>query len=123
LTGLSQRLGRAEHRQSPLAEVLERRFTLESSSKQSAEMESLVRRAATDRLVARALSHPTRTAALLYLMHKRGEATDETELAESLGLSLPATKYHLTVLLNSNLITCVETGTTERYIAATAAGA
>jgi len=53
-------------------------------------------------------------------MSREGEATDETKLAESLGLSLPAMRYHLTVLRDSDLITCVETGATERYIAAAA---
>jgi DNA-binding transcriptional ArsR family regulator len=54
-------------------------------------------------------------------MHRGGEATDETELAESLGLSQPAMRYHLTVLRDADLITCTETGATQSYIAAAAA--
>jgi DNA-binding transcriptional ArsR family regulator len=94
---------------------------MDSASKQPAKLEPLFRRAATDPLVARALSHPMRLATVLCLMHRGGEATDETELAESLGLSQPAMRYHLTVLRDSDLITCTETGATQSYIAAAAA--
>lgn len=95
---------------------------MDSTSKQAAGLEPLFRRAATDRLVARAFSHPMRLATILCLMYRGGEATDETKLAESLGLSAPAMRYHLTVLRDSDLITCVdETGATERYIVAAAA--
>ena len=93
---------------------------MDSKSKQPAKLEPLFRRAATESLVARALAHPMRLATVLCLMSREGEATDETKLAESLGLSLPAMRYHLTVLRDSDLITCVETGATERYIAAAA---
>jgi hypothetical protein len=105
----------------PSTEALDRRFRMDSASKHPAELEPLFRRAATNPVIARAISHPMRMATLLRLMHNGGEETGETELAESIGLSLPAMRYHLTVLRDSGLITCVEIGATDCYIAAVAA--
>jgi DNA-binding transcriptional ArsR family regulator len=98
--------------------VLERAIQVNNTSKQPAELKSLLGRAATNPLIARAVSHPMRMAVLQHLLCKQGEATDEGELAESVGLSLPSMRYHLTVLRDSDLITCIETDT-ERLVAAT----
>jgi predicted ArsR family transcriptional regulator len=74
----------------------------------------------------RALAHPKRTEILGYLVQKReGTGTDENELADSLGLTTTKVKYHLTVLHDADLISHAndrDTGPTERYIAAAAAG-
>jgi DNA-binding transcriptional ArsR family regulator len=97
---------------------------MDSPSKRTDKLEPLFRRAATEPLIARALSHPKRLATVLCLMERGGEATDEAKLADALGVSLPAMRYHLTVLRNSDLITCVDgqdAGTAGRYIAAASA--
>jgi DNA-binding transcriptional ArsR family regulator len=96
---------------------------MDGASKQPTEMGPLFRRARTDPLIARAVSHPRRMAVLAYLMHKQDEASDEAELAEWLTLSLPAVRYHLTVLRGADLIACVGTGATARYVAAAAVDA
>jgi hypothetical protein len=51
--------------------------------------------------------------------------TDEEELAETIGLSFPLTKYHLGVLRCANLIASVgdrEQGAAARYVAAASVG-
>lgn len=79
-----------------------------------------------DPLLQRALSHPKRVALLGYLTRKRSKATDETELAEALDLSLAKVKYHLRVLCEADLIAHAEdreSTAAERYVAAAAVGA
>ena len=78
-----------------------------------------------DPLIRRALSHPRRTAALGYLMEKRGCETDEAELAATLDLPMASARYHLMVLRDADLIVQVgdrESGAANRYVAAAAAG-
>lgn len=91
---------------------------MDSANKQPTELDPLSRRALTDPLIAQAVSHPSRMAALVYLVAKQGEETEEAELAESLAMPLPAVRYHLTVLRDADLITCVNTEPAERYVAA-----
>lgn len=57
----------------------------------------------------RALSHPKRLAIFEYLTQK-GAATKEAELVEALSLTVPVTRYHLTVLCDADLIVKVEDG-------------
>jgi predicted ArsR family transcriptional regulator len=74
----------------------------------------------------RALAHPRRTEILGYLIQKQGEGgTDESELADSLGLTTAKAKYHLTVLCDADLISHTfarDLGATERYVAGVSAG-
>jgi DNA-binding transcriptional ArsR family regulator len=72
----------------------------------------------------RAVRHPKRLEMLGALAGKR-VGTDEAELAETLGLSLPLAKYHLAVLRCADLIAPAgdpEQGTAVRYVAAASVG-
>jgi len=94
---------------------------LDNTSQYPAELERLFRLAATDPVIAHTLSRPVRVAALRHLINKRGKETGEAELSETLDLSLSAMRYHLTVLQDAGLVTCVKTRATYCYIAAPAA--
>lgn len=70
----------------------------------------------------RAVRHPKRLEMLGYLAGAKVE-TDEIELAETLGLSLPLAKYHLGVLRCADLVVPTEgsgPGTTDRYVVSVA---
>jgi predicted transcriptional regulator len=72
----------------------------------------------------RAVCHPKRLE-MLGALAGRKTGADEVELAETLGLSLPLTKYHLGVLHCAGLIARVgdqDQGTASRYVAAASGG-
>lgn len=78
-----------------------------------------------DALLRRALEHTRRTEILGYLMQKKGDGgTEESELADSLGLTMAEVGYHLKVLRDADLTVRVHhaPGADERYIAAASAG-
>lgn len=58
-------------------------------------------------LLRRALGHPKRVGMLSYLMDRR-EGVEEAELAAALALTLPAARYHLTILSGADLVTVVD---------------
>ena len=77
-----------------------------------------------DAQLKRALSHPRRQEVFSYIMKKGdGTRTDEREIADALGLTVPKVKYHLMVLHDADLIAIDEgqgQGETERSFIASA---
>ncbi len=68
----------------------------------------------------RAIRHPKRRKLLDYLARKK-IGTEEAELAEALGLTLPLVRYHLEVLQSADLVAHVEDSEpTDRYVVALA---